>query len=421
MGDKRIPRLYLTSSREQRLQLLAGIVDTDDYCPKRSTCTLTMANKGLTEDIVFLARSLGFMCSINGKIAKIKSTGFEGQAWVITICGDLLMLPTRVPRRRPEGTVQRTQQVNGFKLESIGMGDYYGFELDGDGLFLLGDFTVTHNTSIGLNFTLGAARLGFRARLAQLELPLVEVKQRAYSCAARYDYNAIQYGFQSQAATEEEREVEKEENRLRIQQEVADGINQHMGQTINNWGVYDFSGETCTVASLEQMIIDDIAAGQPPDMVVVDWLELVDLPVSSPSGNRAQQVLNIPIKELRHKLERVTQDLSKLGVKYNLAMWILTQADFKAEGQSIIGLGNKSEGKGVSRHVSWFLGFGMSKEDEENGPGGICHCHAGKGRNGRVFTARVRRQLHEQRFESMEREDEEQTRTEAAIANAGFH
>lgn len=33
-----------------------------------------------------------------------------------------------------------------FKVESIGEGDYYGFELDGDSRFLLGDFTVTHNT-----------------------------------------------------------------------------------------------------------------------------------------------------------------------------------------------------------------------------------------------------------------------------------
>lgn len=34
----------------------------------------------------------------------------------------------------------------GFTVEPIGEGDYYGFTLDGDGRFLLGDFTVTHNT-----------------------------------------------------------------------------------------------------------------------------------------------------------------------------------------------------------------------------------------------------------------------------------
>ena len=33
-------------------------------------------------------------------------------------------------------------------MEPIGHGDYYGFELDRDGRFLLGDFTVTHNTTL---------------------------------------------------------------------------------------------------------------------------------------------------------------------------------------------------------------------------------------------------------------------------------
>ena len=284
-------------------------------------------------------------------------------------------------------------------------------------------FTGLGKTAVGLQFTLGAASLGFRARFATLELPLHEIRQRAYANAAHYDYNSIQYAYQSQAATEEEREAEKEANRLRVQAEVAERIRERMGDTINNFGIYDFAGDTCTVTSLEQMIIDDEHAGNPLDMLVVDWLELVDLPVyDTKNQSRAQQVLALPIRELRHKLEEVTKKLAQLSVRHNLAMWILTQADFKAEGQSIVGLGNKSEGKGVSRHVSWFLGFGMSEDDRRANEGrGICHCHAGKGRNGAGFTARVRRMLHEQRFESMETLEEEQAREELAVATAGFH
>jgi hypothetical protein len=37
------------------------------------------------------------------------------------------------------------------QCEEIGVDDYYGFEIDGDSLFLLGDFTVTHNTRLGLD------------------------------------------------------------------------------------------------------------------------------------------------------------------------------------------------------------------------------------------------------------------------------
>lgn len=35
-------------------------------------------------------------------------------------------------------------------VNSIGEGDYYGFTLDGDHLFMLGDFTVTHNTAMNM-------------------------------------------------------------------------------------------------------------------------------------------------------------------------------------------------------------------------------------------------------------------------------
>lgn len=37
-----------------------------------------------------------------------------------------------------------------FTIKSKGTGKYNGFELDGDGRFLLGDFTVTHNTTMAL-------------------------------------------------------------------------------------------------------------------------------------------------------------------------------------------------------------------------------------------------------------------------------
>lgn len=39
-----------------------------------------------------------------------------------------------------------TPELGQITVEPIGEGDYYGFEIDGDHLFMLGDFTVTHNT-----------------------------------------------------------------------------------------------------------------------------------------------------------------------------------------------------------------------------------------------------------------------------------
>lgn len=44
-------------------------------------------------------------------------------------------------------------EISWFKVEPAGTDDYYGFSLDGDGRFLLDDFTVTHNTGKTVAFS----------------------------------------------------------------------------------------------------------------------------------------------------------------------------------------------------------------------------------------------------------------------------
>lgn len=45
----------------------------------------------------------------------------------------------------------RNPDIYPFKINYIGTGKYHGFELDGNGRFLMGDFTVTHNTATSIN------------------------------------------------------------------------------------------------------------------------------------------------------------------------------------------------------------------------------------------------------------------------------
>jgi hypothetical protein len=57
-------------------------------------------------------------------------------------------IPIVIPRKKATCRKQiKDSLVTGIQLESLGEGDYYGFEIDGNHRFLLGDFTVTHNTS----------------------------------------------------------------------------------------------------------------------------------------------------------------------------------------------------------------------------------------------------------------------------------
>lgn len=100
-----IPDNYKINSKEVRKRVLDGICDVLDT-------PIIVDNTKLADDIEFLAHSLGYL---------------------VDRCGDELRL-------NQDTTVK-------FKVIPKGKGEYCGFELDGDGRFLLDDFLVTHNTS----------------------------------------------------------------------------------------------------------------------------------------------------------------------------------------------------------------------------------------------------------------------------------
>jgi hypothetical protein len=121
-GRKRIPDLYLRNSREVRLGVLAGIIDTDGslHCGGYDMC---FANKELTEDVALLAKSLGFRCS-NVKACNRQCTNAAGgskacQAYRFNICGgnNLMDIPLLLPRKRiTKLKTQRYDQLR-FKIE----------------------------------------------------------------------------------------------------------------------------------------------------------------------------------------------------------------------------------------------------------------------------------------------------------------
>ena len=63
-----------------------------------------------------------------------------------SVSGDASQLPLIRLKATPRAQIKNVLRT-GWTAEPIGNGQYFGFTLDGDGRFLLGDFTVTHNTS----------------------------------------------------------------------------------------------------------------------------------------------------------------------------------------------------------------------------------------------------------------------------------
>jgi ATP-dependent exoDNAse (exonuclease V) alpha subunit len=146
-GEKHIPARYKVNSSEKRLALLAGLVDTDGFV-EHKCIEITTKWRLLADDIAFLARSLGICVTITEKQVRLLGWDAPRTYYRLVLSGHLDQIPSRVPRRMVPPREQIKDALRtGFDAVPIGDGDYFGFTIDGDGRFLLGDFTVTHNTA----------------------------------------------------------------------------------------------------------------------------------------------------------------------------------------------------------------------------------------------------------------------------------
>jgi hypothetical protein len=149
--NKHIPYDYKCNSREYRMKLLAGIIDSDGYyCSKGKMYSIAQKSNVLTDDILYLVRSLGFAAysSKSEKSCMYKNEKRTGIYNTISISGNgLEEIPTIIKRKQAEKRNQKKDAlITGITVEPVGKGDYYGFTLDGNNRYLIGDFTVTHNT-----------------------------------------------------------------------------------------------------------------------------------------------------------------------------------------------------------------------------------------------------------------------------------
>lgn len=130
LKQKHIPYKYKCNSRNIRLQILAGLIDSE-YINLRFEFNCN--DNILTKDIIYLVRSLGYKCSI--KNDKYYITGVNINEISIYIL-----------QKKLRANYDKYILTTKFSVEYYKQDDYYGFTLDQNCRYLLGDFTVTHNT-----------------------------------------------------------------------------------------------------------------------------------------------------------------------------------------------------------------------------------------------------------------------------------
>lgn len=166
-----IPREYVFNSKRVRMDYLAGMLDTDGvYDSVKHSYFLRLKGRGITRCAVFLVRSLGmkakvfeslggtpFLCKGRNRIFRGLILRITGRRITQIPCRVATVL-NRVYRWHEEDCLNDPELLYKIQLESLGKGEYFGFELErvhsgpahGTGRFLLGDFSVTHNTTMAL-------------------------------------------------------------------------------------------------------------------------------------------------------------------------------------------------------------------------------------------------------------------------------
>ena len=138
---------YVRNSRDIQLELLAGILDKN-HCKEKKEyrICLSSTNRMHKECIEFLVRSIGFHVSTDS------SHEFEYIYLRNTEYANIREIPTRFVfiSSYNKDYIKEEQLTYKINTKVVWEDEYYGFEIDGNRRFVLGDFTVTHNTVMAL-------------------------------------------------------------------------------------------------------------------------------------------------------------------------------------------------------------------------------------------------------------------------------
>lgn len=152
---KFIPKCMFRSSVEDRLDLMAGLLDTDGYVDTRGHVSFTSVSKQLAEGVAELARGLGARASISLK----EKTGYRKPDGTFVPClsaytvqintplvHSMFKLRRKLERLSPASTYTRWKTIE--RISPEGEAECQCITVDHpNSLYITDDFTVTHNSA----------------------------------------------------------------------------------------------------------------------------------------------------------------------------------------------------------------------------------------------------------------------------------
>jgi hypothetical protein len=138
LSGKQIPKSYMRNTIAIRQKLLSGMIDADG-CVNKQGLFITLDSRVFAEDVLFVARSIGFH-------AKLMRGPARKRGWLLRLYGpNMYSLKSKFSQtHEPTSLVKNVSRK--IKIIYSGFYEYYGFAVDCNHRYILGDMTVTHNS-----------------------------------------------------------------------------------------------------------------------------------------------------------------------------------------------------------------------------------------------------------------------------------
>ena len=161
---KFIPEQYLKSSRNSRIMLLRGLLDTDGWVEKFGSTRFSCVSKKLSYQVRDLARSLGASATINTKKTTYSYNGKKQSgklAYVVNICHDnpKELFSVREKKERVINGRERKKRLVIASIKKVSHEICQCISVTHPSkLYVTDDYIVTHNTAVSVNILVNAAK-----------------------------------------------------------------------------------------------------------------------------------------------------------------------------------------------------------------------------------------------------------------------
>ncbi|MGQ0651008.1 MAG: replicative DNA helicase [Betaproteobacteria bacterium] len=198
---KFIPATYLSATRQTRLELLRGLLDTDGWVESFGAVRFCTPSEQLAKDVVTLARSLGATASFFQKLPRCSYRGETRSGLAALVCNIQHSDPASLfrlerKRRRVAAGRKRLRRLTIDSIEPTRMTEMQCISVTHPGrLYVTDEFIVTHNTALALNIAEHVAvDNGLPVAIFSMEMSAVQLAMRMLSSMARVEQGKLRTG-----------------------------------------------------------------------------------------------------------------------------------------------------------------------------------------------------------------------------------